>query len=98
MYVTCTLFTGLYFEGERRDAVNLVESQLEDVQELLDQMELSVRELGGGQERTKYEHRLRSYAADAEQLKKALVRLNVIVFDVFYSLRCFVIVFSFLHD
>lgn len=57
---------------ERRDGVQSTEKLLVEVQDLLDQMELSVRELPSGPERSKYELRVKSYRSDREQLEKEL--------------------------
>uniref|UniRef100_A0A914WHU4 Vesicle transport through interaction with t-SNAREs homolog 1A n=1 Tax=Plectus sambesii TaxID=2011161 RepID=A0A914WHU4_9BILA len=67
--------------GERTEAIQTVERMLAEVEDLLEQMELSVRELpAGGADRNKYELRVKSYRSDKQQLnselKKAIQRLK----------------------
>lgn len=67
--------------GERKEAVQTVERMLAEVEDLLEQMELSVHELpAGSADRSKYELRVKSYRSDKQhlnnELKKALQRLK----------------------
>ncbi|CAI4224549.1 unnamed protein product [Auanema sp. JU1783] len=66
---------------ERASAVQNIQRLLTEVQELLEQMELAVRDLPvGSSERSKYENRARSYYSDKRQLdfelEKAVQRLR----------------------
>ncbi|CAI2352303.1 unnamed protein product [Caenorhabditis sp. 36 PRJEB53466] len=59
--------------SERASAVQDIRKSLEEVTDLLDQMELVVRELESNTtERTKYELRVRSYQSDKKQLDTEL--------------------------
>ena len=53
--------------SERRNAIKAIERSLQEVEDLLEQMELSVRELNAGtSERNKYELRVSTTAPKAE--------------------------------
>ncbi|KAI6189292.1 T-SNARE coiled-coil-like proteiny domain-containing protein [Aphelenchoides fujianensis] len=67
--------------SERAAASNEIRRLLGDVEELLEQMELSVRELDAtGADRPKYENRVKSFRADRKNLeaefKRAIARLQ----------------------
>ncbi|KAK6050653.1 hypothetical protein COOONC_11843, partial [Cooperia oncophora] len=67
--------------SERPASVQAVQRVLTDVAELLEQMELAVRDLAAGSaERTKYELRVKSYRNDKRlldsELEKAIKRLR----------------------
>ncbi|CAB3406716.1 unnamed protein product [Caenorhabditis bovis] len=67
--------------SERASAVQEIRKSLDDVSDLLDQMQLVVRELEANTtERTKYELRVRSYQGDKKQLdgelEKAIKRVR----------------------
>jgi vesicle transport through interaction with t-SNAREs protein 1 len=66
---------------ERSDAVREIRRMLNDVNDLLEQMDLSVRELeAGSTDRSKYELRVKSYGNDKKaldgELDKAVARLR----------------------
>jgi vesicle transport through interaction with t-SNAREs protein 1 len=66
---------------ERSDAIKDVRRMLNDVNDLLEQMDLSVRELeSGSADRSKYELRVKSYGNDKKaldaELEKAIARLR----------------------
>jgi len=59
--------------AERREAVQTIDRLLLEVADLLDQMELTVRDLpSGGPDRSKYELRVKSYRSDKEHLEREL--------------------------
>ncbi|CEF60001.1 Vesicle transport through interaction with t-SNAREs homolog 1A [Strongyloides ratti] len=67
--------------SEKAAAINEIQKTLNEVGDLLDQMELSVRDFDiNSPERTKYDLRVRSYRSDKKQLEielqKALKRIN----------------------
>uniref|UniRef100_A0A0K0E4C8 t-SNARE coiled-coil homology domain-containing protein n=1 Tax=Strongyloides stercoralis TaxID=6248 RepID=A0A0K0E4C8_STRER len=67
--------------SEKNAAINEIQKTLNEVGDLLDQMELSVRDFGiNSAERTKYDLRVRSYRSDKKQLEielqKALKRID----------------------
>ncbi|PAV63895.1 hypothetical protein WR25_03271 isoform A [Diploscapter pachys] len=66
--------------SESAGAVQAIQKLLTDVTDLLEQMELVVRDLPAGSERQKYELRVRSYRSDKRQLdselEKAVRRLR----------------------
>lgn len=59
-------------QKERRDGIQTVEKLLTEVDDLLDQMELSVREIPSGPDKSKYDLRVKSYRNDKSHLEKEL--------------------------